>query len=105
VEATEFSGLIAEFKKKDTIIIGVSRDSIASHQKFMEKYKIKFPLLTDPDHKIHESYGAWGEKMMYGKTAQGVIRSTFIISPEGKIVKLWTKVKSKGHAEIVLSEL
>ena len=87
------------------VVVGVSPDSINSHRKFKEKYDLNFYLLSDPDKKVLEAYDAYGEKKMYGKITKGVIRSTYIISPEGKIVKKWKNVKAKGHVPKVIEEL
>lgn len=86
-------------------VVGISTDSIDSHKKFITKQELNFILLSDPDHKILESYGAWGEKKMYGKTYQGTIRSTFLIDKNGNIQKQWKNVKVKGHVEEILAEL
>ena len=87
------------------VVAGVSPDSINSHKKFKEKYNLNFYLLSDPDKKVLQAYDAYGEKKMYGKITKGVIRSTYIISPEGKIVKKWKNVKAKGHVSKVIQEL
>jgi len=87
------------------VVAGVSPDSIESHKKFKEKYNLNFYLLSDKDKKVLQSYDAYGEKKMYGKTTVGVIRSTYIIAPDGTIVKKWRNVKAKGHVEKVIQEL
>lgn len=87
------------------VVAGVSPDSVNSHKKFKEKYDLNFYLLSDPDKKVLQAYDAYGEKKMYGKTTVGVIRSTYIISPEGKIIKKWKNVKAKGHVAKVIEEL
>lgn len=86
-------------------VIGVSPDSIKSHKKFQENHGLNFILLSDTEHKLAEYFGAWGEKSMYGKKYFGIIRSTFIINPEGEVEKSWTKVKVKGHVDEVLEAL
>lgn len=86
-------------------VVGVSPDSIASHKKFIEKHELNFILLSDPEHKVLEAYHAWGEKKMYGKTYQGVLRSTYIISQNGEIKEKWQTVKVKGHVDEVLNKL
>lgn len=86
-------------------VIGVSPDSIKSHLKFQEKQGLNFTLLSDPEHKLAEIFGAWGEKSMYGKKYMGIIRSTFLINENGEIIKEWRKVKVKGHVDDVLSSL
>ena len=83
----------------------MSPDSIKSHQKFIDKNELKIELLSDEDHKILEKYGAWGEKSMYGKTYFGVIRSTVLINPNGKIAEVWNKVRVKGHVDNVKQRL
>ena len=85
--------------------MGVSKDSIKSHCTFRDKYAIKFPLLSDPDLTVHKAYGAFGEKTMYGKKVQGVIRSTFLIGPDGKLARVWKSVKVDGHVAKVLESL
>ena len=87
------------------VVIGVSKDSIESHCKFADQYELKFPLLSDPDGKMLEKYGAWGEKNMYGKKSMGIIRSTVLIGPDGKVIKHFPKVKVKGHVEAVMDAL
>lgn len=87
------------------MILGISPDSVASHQRFIEKEGIRVGLLSDPEHKVLESYGAWGLKKMYGKEYGGVIRSTVIIDPKGSVRIVWPKVKAKDHAEEVLGAL
>ncbi len=104
-EAVEFSEKLKDFKDLNAEIIGVSKDSEKSHQKFYEKHNLKITLLSDVDHKIHELYGAWGKKKLYGKEYMGTIRSTFLIDPDGFIRKEWKKVKVKGHVEEVLNTL
>jgi peroxiredoxin Q/BCP len=87
------------------VVLGVSRDSPEAQKKFKEKYQLPFPLLSDPDHAVHEAYGAWGEKNMYGKRIISAIRTTAVIGPDGKIEKLFPKVKVAGHAKAVLELL
>jgi len=87
------------------MVLGVSPDSIASDQKFKAKYNLPFTLLSDPDHKVAEVYGAWGEKKMYGKTYEGMIRSTFLIDEGGVVSEVFRKVKAKGHADRVMDNL
>jgi peroxiredoxin Q/BCP len=87
-----------ELLKKGFVVIGISPDSIRSHEKFAEKYELPFPLISDPDRKIMTAYGAYGEKVMYGKKVTGVLRTTFIIDGEGKIEKVIKKVNTKEHA-------
>lgn len=103
-EACDFRDNLNRLGTK-ALVIGVSPDGIASHKKFKEKYSINFTLLSDPEHKVLEEYEAWGEKKMYGKIYQGVIRSTYLISQEGIIKKIWKNVKVKGHVDEVLSQI
>jgi peroxiredoxin Q/BCP len=104
-EACDFTAGIKQFEKLDAVVFGCSPDSTESHRKFIAKYKLKVPLLSDPDHAVMEAYGAWGEKVLYGKKTIGVIRSTVIISPEGKIAHHWRRVKTAGHADAVRENL
>jgi len=105
-EACGFRDLSKQLEKHDAVVIGVSPDGPESHQKFATKYKLPFTLLCDPDKKVMEKYGAWGEKMMYGKKTTGVIRSTVWIGPDGKVVKHWRKVpKAADHPAKVLEAL
>ena len=104
-EACQFNDNLAAFKKAKVPVLGISADTAAKHQKFREKYGLKFPLLTDADHQVGEAYGAWGEKTMYGKKTIGVIRSTFLVAADGTIDRAWYHVKADGHAAKVLEEL
>ena len=101
-EAQAFRDAAAELKKRGAVVVGVSKDSIASHCKFRDKYDLTFPLLSDPDVKVHQKYGAWGEKTLYGKKSTGVIRTTVVIAPDGRVLKIFPKVKVDGHVEKVL---
>ena len=85
--------------------MGASPDSVASHQKFIQKHKLLIDLLSDPDHKVLKSYNAWGKKKLYGKEYEGVIRSTVVIGPDGLVRLAWPKAKAKGHAVEVLTEM
>ena len=104
-EAKDFSKLYKEFKKLNCEIFGISKDSIESHQKFISKFKIPFQLLSDEKIMALKKYGAWGEKSMYGKKFMGIKRTTVLINPKGKIIKIWNNVKVKDHAKEVLSSL
>ena len=98
--------MYGEFQKLDTVILGISPDGGASHQKFIDQYDIPFVLLCDPDKKVMEKYGAFGEKIMYGKVTKGVIRSTVWVGPDGKVKKHWPKVaKAADHPAKVLEAL
>ena len=92
-EACDFTESLKDYKKLNATVLGVSPDSTESHRRFIKKQNLGIPLLSDPDKKVHKAYGAWGMKKNYGKEYEGVIRSTFIISPEGKIAEAWSKVK------------
>ncbi|HTJ46643.1 MAG TPA: peroxiredoxin [Kofleriaceae bacterium] len=102
IEAQDFTRVTPALKKLGAVVLGVSKDSIASHCKFRDKYGINYPLLTDEDGKVLEAYGAWGEKSMYGKKMMGIIRSTVVIDQDGKVVKHFPKVSVKGHADAVV---
>jgi peroxiredoxin Q/BCP len=97
-EACSLRDNYKELLKKGFVVIGISPDSIKSHEKFSEKYELPFPLISDPEKKIMAAYGAYGEKMMYGKKVTGVLRTTFIIDGDGKIEKVIKKVDTKEHA-------
>lgn len=103
-EAVEFSTMVDDFNKLNAKVVGVSPDSVKSHCNFIEKHSLKILLLNDGDKKVAESYGAFGEKKMYGKSVMGIIRSTFIIK-NGKIIKSYYNVKASGHAIKVLEDL
>ncbi len=104
-EACEFRDSWSAVKAAGAVVLGVSPDSAASHDKFKAKYKLPFTLLADPDHSVAEAYGAWGEKSMYGRKYMGILRSTFIINADGRIATVFSKVKPKGHAAEVLAAL
>jgi peroxiredoxin Q/BCP len=104
-EALEFSELVGEFASYGAVVFGVSPDSVASHRKFQEKLNLSMRLLSDPEHKVLETFGAWGMKKMYGKEYAGVIRSSVMIDPKGLIRLIWPSAKSKGHAQEVLDAL
>ena len=104
-EACSFNDNLKVFAKKDTVILGVSADDEASHLKFKEKYGLTFPLLIDEDHKIATAYGAYGKKVNYGREYMGIIRSTFVIGPDGKLKRIFRNVKVDGHTEKVLEAL
>jgi thioredoxin-dependent peroxiredoxin len=103
IEANDFTSYIPHFKQFGAQVIGVSPDSVESHCNFISKYNLGITLLSDSDHKVAESYGAWGLKNFMGKESMGIIRSTFLIDPTGKIAKAWYSVKANGHAEAVLN--
>jgi thioredoxin-dependent peroxiredoxin len=98
VEASEFRDAFPQFEGLDATVLGVSPDSVKSHQKFKLKYHLPFTLLADADHAIAEKYGVWGEKIMFGRKYMGVLRTTFLIDGEGRIAKIFRNVKPEGHA-------
>ena len=104
-QACEFRDQWADVKAAGAVILGVSPDGVASHQQFRAKFKLPFALLVDEDHAVAEAYGAWGEKSMYGKTYQGILRTTVLITTEGQIGRVFRNVKPKGHASEVLTAL
>lgn len=105
VEAKEFSDRAAAFARAGAVVIGVSPDSVSSHDKFKCKHALSLHLASDEDKSVAGAYGVWVEKSMYGRTFMGVERTTFLISPKGKIVRIWRKVRPRGHADAVLAEL
>ncbi len=104
-EACSFRDDYGQFIAKGAVVIGVSPDGEASHQKFKAKYQLPFYLLSDPDHQVAETYGAWGEKKMYGRTYEGILRTTYVINEEGVVSKVFAKVTPTGHAREVLEVL
>ncbi len=104
-EALDFTAHEADFRALGAAVIGVSPDSCQSHRKFIDGKKLKVQLLSDPDHRVLEAYRVWQKKKMYGREYMGVVRSTFIIDPQGVIRHVWPKVKVKGHVEEVLAKL
>jgi len=102
-EACGFRDTFPDYGKTGATVIGVSRDSVASHDKFKKKHELPFILASDADGKVTEKYGVWVEKSMYGRKYMGVERATFLIGPDGKIARVWRKVKVPGHAEEVLA--
>ena len=104
-EAIAFAAAYEGFKARDVAVIGISKDSTASHLKFAQKYDLPFVLLSDPDHAVIEQYGVWQEKKLYGKVSMGVVRSTYLINEEGIIEKAMPKVKPDTNAEEILAYL
>ncbi len=102
-EGQDFRGMHAEFRRQNAVVIGVSRDSIRSHEKFKEKQKFPFDLLSDPDETLCRQFDVIREKMLYGRKFMGVERSTFLIDGQGKLRQEWRKVKVKGHVDAVLA--
>ncbi|WP_022846119.1 MULTISPECIES: thioredoxin-dependent thiol peroxidase [unclassified Desulfurobacterium] len=104
-EAEGFTEKLDEFKKLNAEVVGISPDSVESHRKFKEKKNLKVTLLSDPEHKVIEEYGVWKLKKRFGKEYYGVVRTTYLIDPEGKVVHVWKNVRVKGHVEKVLEML
>lgn len=104
-EACGFRDEREAYENRDVTVLGVSPDDVASHVKFRDKYDLNFPLLADPDHAVAEAYGAWGKKKLYGREYEGVLRSTFLIGPDGDIEKIYRKVKPAEHAAEILEDL
>lgn len=104
-EACELRDAVNTLRSKNLAIVGISADDEASHKKFGEKYALSFPLLADTDKKIINTYGVWGEKTVHNKTYWGIIRTSFLIDPDGVIKKIYAKVKPEGHAENVLKDM
>ncbi len=104
-ESCDFRDEVAAFKKKKVVVLGISKDTPAGQKKFQEKYALPFPLLSDADLEVQKAWGVWGEKTMYGKKVFGTIRTTVIVGPDGKVVKVFPKVKVDGHVTSVLEAL
>jgi len=105
IETNDFNKLLSKFKKLDCEVYGISKDSLKSHDKFRDKYKIKFNLLADEEKKVQKKYKVWGKKKFMGREFMGTIRSTYLIDKKGKILKVWNNVKVKDHAKEVLQIL
>ena len=104
-EACAFRDASQEFDKREVKIVGISKDTVALHKKFAEKYHLNFPLLADPEHQVIEAYGAWGKKKFMGREFFGTLRSTFLINPEGEIVKEYKNVNPTTHSSEILQDL
>ncbi|HXX90330.1 MAG TPA: thioredoxin-dependent thiol peroxidase [Acidimicrobiales bacterium] len=104
-EACQFNDNLRAFGRAGVRVLGISPDGAEAHRKFRAKYSLQFPLLSDPGHKVMQRYGAWGEKTLYGKKTTGVVRSTFLVGPDGRIRRAWYNVRADGHALKVLAEL
>ena len=104
-EAIGFSEASAAFDAQNAMVVGVSRDTVKKHDKFIGKYDLRIPLISDEEGGLCEAFGTWVEKNMYGKTYMGIERATFLISPDGKVLHIWRKVKVRGHVEEVLAQL
>ena len=105
LEALDFTMNREAFEKMGAVILGISPDSVKSHRGFCDKHGLSITLLSDPEHGVLERYGVWGLKKMYGREFHGVVRSTFLVDPEGKIAQAWRKVKVKGHVDAVKTKL
>ena len=104
-EAQDFTSLAGDFEKAGAAVVGVSRDPMKRHEKFIGKYDLKVPLVSDEDGRISDAFGTWVQKSMYGRKYMGMERSTFLIAADGKVLKQWRKVKVPGHAQEVLAAL
>jgi thioredoxin-dependent peroxiredoxin len=104
-EAVAFRDAREELARRNAVVVGVSRDSVASHGKFAAKCELDFPLLSDADGEVIRAYGAWGEKVLYGRRSEGILRTTVIVGPDGKIARVFPRVKVAGHAAAVLAAL
>ena len=105
IETNDFNKLLAKFKKLNCEILGISKDNLKSHDKFRDKYKIKFDLLSDEEIKVLKKYKVWAKKKFMGREFMGIVRTTFLIDKKGKIIKIWNNVKAKDHAKEVLGTL
>jgi peroxiredoxin Q/BCP len=101
-EAQDFTSLVSDFEKAGALVVGVSRDPMKKHEKFIDKYGLKVPLASDEDGRISDAFGTWVQKSMYGRKYMGMERSTFLIGSDGKVLNAWRKVKVPGHAQEVL---
>lgn len=104
-EALDFTEHLDEYKKLNAKVFGISPDSVESHRKFIRKHGLKVDLLADPEHTVLKKYGVWREKLMIGRKYFGVVRTTYLINPEGRIEKIWEKVEVAGHADAVMCEI
>ncbi|HEU4830261.1 MAG TPA: thioredoxin-dependent thiol peroxidase [Gemmatimonadales bacterium] len=104
-QACEFRDRWQDVESRGAVVLGISPDGLRSHEKFRRKFQLPFPLLADEDHSVAEAYGVWGEKSMFGHRYQGILRTTFLIAPDGTIARVFHKVKPEGHAAEVLAAL
>jgi peroxiredoxin Q/BCP len=105
IEACEFRDHWDAVQQAGAVVLGVSPDSVTSHRRFKEKYRLPFPLLADADHAVAKTYGAWGQKTRYGRTYEGILRTTFVIGADGRVARVFEQVKPQGHALEVLAAL
>ena len=104
-EACQFNDNLAAFQAAGVPVIGISPDGADSHQRFRNKYGLRFPLLSDAGHAVADAWGAWGERTLYGRQVTGVLRSTFLVDEDGRVERVWRNVKADGHAAAILAEL
>lgn len=104
-EARGFRDAREDYAAEDVVVLGISPDDVASHERFRDKLGLNFPLLADPDHSVAEAYGAWGRKKIYGREREGILRTTFVIGSDGRIERIYRNVKPAGHADEVLEDL
>lgn len=104
-EACNFRDARSAYEQLDMVVLGVSPDDVTSHGKFRDKYDLNFPLLADTDHSVAQAYGAWGKKRMYGREYDGMLRSTFVIGPDGTLERIYRNVKPAEHADQILADL
>lgn len=102
-EAIAFTALSDEFGRSGTAVVGISADTVKAQEKFRDKHKLSVPLISDPTHEMLEAYGVWGEKSLYGRKFMGIVRTTVLVGPDGRIARLWRNVKVDGHADVVLA--
>ena len=105
IEAKDFNDALSDFESSGLLVLGVSADSLASHERFRGKYGLAFPLLSDPGHEVARRFGAYGPKKLYGRETVGVIRSTFVVGPDGRIEHAYYGVRAKGHVERLRKDL
>lgn len=104
-EACDFRDSLARLKKHDAVVLGISRDAVEKHQKFKKKHELPFPLLSDVDGSMCEAYGVWQEKTLYGRKFMGIVRTTVVVGPDGKVKKVYPKVKVRGHVDQIIDDL
>jgi peroxiredoxin Q/BCP len=105
IQACDFRDRAGAFAEREAVVLGVSPDGLPEHEKFRDKHGLNYRLLSDPEHAVAEAYGAWGLRKMYGREFEGILRSTFIIDPEGRIARAYRDVRPEGHADRLLAEL